>query len=122
MSFDESPDGSLARAARRAAYGPAPLVAGLLKAWSKAFPNEDAAASLACTAQTFTELALCRRPRNETWAGDTAEIAGVLGIDADRLISFLRVAEAVERFASVHPANASQAGRLLAARDHDTDE
>lgn len=122
MSSDEPSDDFLARAARRAARGPAPLIAVLCEAWCKAFPSEDAAAVLACTGRKLAELALCRRPRNEHWMGDVTEIAGALGIDADRLISFLRAAEAVERFGSAHPAGASQAGRLLAARDHDADE
>ncbi|PWS34388.1 hypothetical protein DFH01_25570 [Falsiroseomonas bella] len=122
MSSEEPAYDFLARAARRAARGPAPLVAGLFEAWRKAFPDEDPAAALACSGRALTELALCRRPRDEHWVGDVAEIAGALGIDADRLISLLRAAEAVERFGSAHPADASQAGRLLAARDHEADE
>lgn len=122
MSSDQMLDDFLARAALRAARGPAPLIAGLVEAWRRAFPNEGPSDALACTGRTLTELALCRRPREEVWIGDVAEISGALGISADRLISFLRAAEAVERFNSVHSAEGSQTGLLLAARDHDAEQ
>jgi hypothetical protein len=49
-------------------------------------------------------------------------VARDLAIDLDRLIGFLRAAEAVERFKMAHPSNSQQSGRLLAARDHDEDQ
>jgi hypothetical protein len=112
----------LERAAGRAAYGPAPLVAALIEAWRRAFPEQAPEVALASSARTLTELALCRRPRDEHWVDDATEIAGALTLDADRLITFLRIAEAVERFGSAHVADTSQSGRLLAARDRDEDE
>jgi hypothetical protein len=68
------------------------------------------------------ELALCRRPRPEYWIDDVTEVARDLAIELDRLIGFLRAAEAVERFKMAHPSNSTQSGRLLAARDHDEDQ
>src|SRR5262245_24874556 len=118
----ENPTYFLARAARRAARGPAPLVASLIEAWRKAFPNQSPEGSLACSAQTVGELALCRRPRDEQWEEDATEIAGALTLDVDQLIAFLRTAEAVQQFGDAHPAEAFQVGRLLAARDRDEEE
>src|SRR5689334_10054147 len=115
-------DNFLARAARRAARGPAPLIAGLMEAWQKAFPEHTPEETLASSTETLTELALCLRPRNEHWVEDSTEIAEALTLDTDRLIAFLRAAEAVERFGIAHPAEASQEGRLLAARDRNEEE
>lgn len=121
MSSDETTGDALARAARRAARGPAPLVAGLVEAWRLAFPGEDPATALSCTSRTLTELSLCLRPRDGHWVEDATEVADAAGVDADRLISFLRAAETVERLRIAHPAGAADPGRLLAARDHDED-
>lgn len=121
MNSDDPSDDILAHAARRAAGGPAPLIASLIKAWRRV-SNKDAAAELAVSERALNELALCRRPRPEQWVEDVTEVARDLGIDADRLITFLRAAEAVERFRLAHPSDGAQAGRLLAARDHDEDE
>lgn len=122
MSSDDPTDEALARAAKRAATGPAPFVAGLVEAWRKAFPDEDLTASLGCARRTVFELSLCLRPREERWLDDVAEIAGFVGIDLDRLVSFLRAAEVVEGMGDAHPADAAVEGRLLAARDRDEDE
>lgn len=123
MSSDDLTDAFLARVARRAARGPAPLVAGLVEAWRKAFPDEEPATTLACTPRTLSELSFCLRPRDDHWLEDAAEIAGAVALDLDRLIAFLRAAEAVERFGDAHPTDDAQVGRLLAARDRDeTDE
>lgn len=121
MNFDNRPD-FLARAARRAVRGPAALVAGLIEAWRRAFPEAPLEEALACSGSTLNELALCRRPREDNWIKDATEIADELSVDQDRLIAFLRAAEAVERFGNAHPADASLEGRLLAARDRDEDE
>jgi hypothetical protein len=51
-----------------------------------------------------------------------AEIAKALALNVDKLMAFLRAAEAAERFRGAHPAEASQEGRLLAARDRDEDQ
>jgi hypothetical protein len=119
MNSEHLTDQVLERVARRAAVGPAPLVAVLIKAWRSGFPDADPVEALACSPRTLSELALCRRARPDSWVEDVSEIAGNLGLDLDRLVAFLRAAEAVERFHGAHPADASQAGRLLAARDHD---
>lgn len=119
-----SPDPAnfLARAVRRAAVGPAPLVASLIEIWRKAFPEQPLEQTLASSNETIAELALCRRPRDAHWIEDATEIAKALTLDTDGLISFLRAAEAVERFYIAHPAETSQQGRLLAARDRDEDK
>lgn len=122
MSSDDPKEDNLARAARLVARGPAPLVAGLVEAWRRAFPDEDPAAALRCSPRTISELSLCLRPREERWIDDSVEIAGSVGIEPDRLISFLRAAEAIERFGNAHPADDTLVGRLLAARDRDEGE
>lgn len=121
MSSNGPSDEILARAARRAIRGPAPLIASLIEVWRRAF-RSDAATELAVSDRVLNELALCLRPYPERWVEDVSEIAQDLDIDLDQLISFLRAAEAVERFKMAHPSNTAQAGRLLAARDHDEDE
>lgn len=121
MSSDDPTD-YLARAARRAARGPAPLVAGLIEAWRRAFPEQTPEEALACSASTLTEFALCRRPRTENWLEDATEIAEALALAPDSVIAFLRTAEAVETFGDAHPADASEEGRLIAARDRDEEE
>jgi hypothetical protein len=121
MSFDDTTE-FLARAARRAARGPAPLIAGLIEAWRKAFPKQAPEESLGCSAGTLTDLALCLRPRDQHWVKDATEVADALAVNADRLIDFLRAAEAIQSFGDAHPAEAFQEGGLLAARDRDEDE
>jgi hypothetical protein len=112
----------LARTAARAARGPAPLLAALVAAWRHAFPDRNPVDTLACTEQTLLELSLCLRPRPGSWLADATDISQALHIDTDRLVAFLRAAESVERFSVAHPANQSQSGRLLAARDHDSED
>lgn len=119
MSSDDPTDEALARAARRASTGPAPFVAGLVQAWRRAFPDEEPAAALGCAPRVISELSLCLRPREERWLADAMEIAGFVGLDLDRLVSFLRAAEAVEGMGDAHPADDAVEGRLLAARDRD---
>ena len=113
------PANLLARAVRRAAVGPAPLIAGLIEVWRKAFPEQPLDQALIASNEKIAELALCRRPRDEHWIEDVVEIAKTLILDTDHLISFLRAAEAVERFSIAHPSETSEQGRLLAARDRD---
>lgn len=122
MSSDDPTDDMLARAAERATRGSAPLVAKLIQAWRKAFPEQSPEGAISCSTRTLTELALCRRPRDDHWVDDATEIATALAIDPDRLIAFLRAAESVERFGIAHAMQASEAGRLLAARDRDENE
>ncbi|NNU50445.1 hypothetical protein G9X68_25595 [Rhizobium sp. WYCCWR 11279] len=117
-----SDDRFLERAARRAATGPAPLLAALIERWRKTFPNEDVETALGSSPEQLIELSLCRRPRDEHWIEDATEIASALMIDPDRLTSFLRTAEAAERFAMAHPNDLAQQGRLLAARDRIGDD
>lgn len=119
MPSDQMTDTVLAHAARRAARSANPLIAGLIKAWSAAFPDRRAGDELATSPRSLDELALCLRPRADYWLEDASAVAEALGIEADRLISFLRAAEAAERFAVAQRADHAQAGRLLAARDHD---
>jgi hypothetical protein len=121
MTFEHPTDELLERAARRTATGPAPLVAPLIKAWRKGFHDVEPAHQLGCSARKLSELALCLRPRPGTWLQDVSEISRALEIDADRLTAFLRAAEAIERFQAAHPAEATQEGRLMAARDRDED-
>lgn len=121
MSSDDTDD-FLARAARRTARGSAALVAGLVEAWRKAFPDEEPAVALECAPGTVSELSLCLRPREERWIEDATEIATAVCVDPDRLVSFLRAAEAVERFGDAHPVDDTVAGRLLAARDRDEED
>ncbi len=122
MTSDDMTDEVVARAAQRAARGPAPLIAALVAAWRSGFPDATATAALDCSQRTVDELALCRRPRAEQWLADVTELAQALQIDTDRLVAFLRAAESIERFSTAHRADDSQAGRLLAARDHERDE
>jgi len=119
MSSNEDSDEILARAAKRAARGPAPLLASLIETWRKGVDDGNPAAELSISERTLSELALCRRPSPEGWVDDVNELARDLRIEADRLMVFLRTAETMERFRTAHPADESQAGRLLAARDHD---
>lgn len=121
MTSNEPTD-FLARAARKAGRGPAPLVAGLIEVWRKAFPKQTPEDALASSTETLTELALCRRPRDKHWLEDATEIAEALTLKTDHLVAFLRTAEAVERFGVAHLGEASQQARLLAARDRDEDE
>jgi hypothetical protein len=119
MSSEEPTDKALARAAKRAATGPASFVASIVEGWRRAFPDEDPAAALGCDPRGVSELSLCLRPREERWLDDATEIAGFVGVDLDRLVSFLRAAEAVEGLGDAHPADDIVMGRLLAARDRD---
>jgi hypothetical protein len=121
MSSDKEMDRNLARAACRAALGPAPLLAGLINIWRQAFPLSDLREALACSERSLSELALCRRPRSAHWIEDTKEIAVGLELELDRLIGFVRAAEAIERFGSAHSPDEVQAGLLLAARDFEED-
>lgn len=52
------------------------------------------AAHLGCPLETVQHLSLCRQPRAEHWAADTAEIAQRYGIDQDRLADLLLDAQA----------------------------
>ena len=121
MSYDPEGDDHLYRAARRVAGGASPSIAGLVLAWSRTFPEESPADALACVPRAVTELSLCLRPREARWLGDVAEIAGAVGLDLDRLASFLRTCEAIERLGDAHPVEGDAPARMLAARDRDED-
>lgn len=109
----------LRRAAARAARSHAPLVAGLLASWRRAFPADDPTDALGLTEDRLAELALCRRPRPTRWVPDAEEIAAALALDANRLIAFLRTAEAVETLSTSGERDLEKVPRLLAARDDD---
>jgi hypothetical protein len=116
MSSDATSDDDLRRSAQRAGCLNGLLSATLLRIWERAFPEETVAGSLACSARTVQELALCLRPRPESWLSDVQEISGATGIEADRLGGFFRIAEVLERMALAHPVD-EHVGHLLAARD-----
>lgn len=122
MNSSNSTDDFLERAIQRAARSCAPVIATLIAVWQNAFPEEDVRKVLACDRHTVSGLSLCLRPRGDQWLEDVNQIAEDLVIDPDLLIPFLRSAEAVERFGIAHPFDDAQAGRLLAARDHDKKE
>lgn len=115
-----SDDVVLARAAHRAAYAAPDLIAPLINSWRTAF-EEDPAVQLDTSNRTVSELALCRRPRPSMWLIDVKEISTDLGIKLPLLVSFLRAAEAVERFGDAHATADDHDGRLMAARDVEDD-
>ncbi|MBR0896813.1 hypothetical protein JQ616_17775 [Bradyrhizobium tropiciagri] len=121
MTSDDKMSLMLARAAQRAARGPAPLIAPLVEVWRKVFEG-DPAKTLDVADRTLFEIALCRRPRADRWKEDAAEIASEFGIEPKRFVSFLRAAEAAEKLNSAHPADDLQDGKLLAARDRDEED
>jgi hypothetical protein len=121
MTSDDRMNLMLAKAARRAAHGPAPLIAPLVEAWRIVFEG-DPAKTLDVAERTLFEIALCRRPRAERWPEDAAEIAGEFGVELNRFVSFLKAAEAAEKLRSAHSADAVQDGKLMAARDRDEEE
>jgi hypothetical protein len=121
MNFDDDIDALLAHAAGRAASGPAPLIASLIEDWSRGF-ERDPAEALGVRQRILSEMALCRRPRAESWLADASEIAADVGIETGQLVAFLRAAETVERLRSSPSAEDGQTGRLLAARDRDEDD
>jgi hypothetical protein len=121
MNSDDRIEALLARAALRAARGPAPLMAPLVEAWRRMFEKNPAEA-LGIADRTLVQIALCQRPRAERWNEDASEIAAEFAIEPARLVSFLKAAESAELLASAHLADTGQAGRLLAARDRDEEE
>lgn len=97
------------------------FVASSILAWKKAFETSPSDA-LGADDLTIVNLGLCTRPRRDRWIHDVNEIAEAVGIDGDRLVTFLRAADAVERFGDVPHAEGRQDGRLMAARDRDEDD
>jgi hypothetical protein len=118
MSSSEEPD--LSRAALRAARSPA-MIASLLVRWERTF-GEQPAVFLAASSASMTSLALCTRPKPESWGADVVDLAAACNIDATRLSAFLRQAISVERLASAPALDGIFDGRLLAARDKTDDE
>lgn len=118
MESNETTDAALRRAAARAEMGGADLVATLVGHWRRAFPDQEPADAIEGDADMLSRVALCRRPRTERWIEDVHSIARTCGSDSDRLIGFLRTAEAVEGLSASSPA---EAVRLLAARDREDD-
>lgn len=92
------------------------FMAASIRVWTKAFkrPPEEA---LGVNRRSVLELGLCRRPRADRWLSDVEIIAKEVGIDTERLVSFIRAADAIERFADAPMAEGLEDGRLLAARD-----
>jgi hypothetical protein len=121
MSSDTTSDEDLRRGAERAAHLNGSLTAGLVRVWDRVFPEEPLAASLSCSARTVQELALCLRPRPESWLSDVREIASATGIDGVKLEGFFRSAEVLERMAMAHPVD-QHVGQLMAARDRDEED
>jgi hypothetical protein len=121
MSSEASSDEDLRRSAQRAAALSGSLAAGLVRVWERAFPEETPASNLACSQRAIQELALCLRPRAESWLSDVREIASAIGIDAMRLEGFLRSAEVLEQLALAHPVD-EHVGQLMAARDRDEED
>jgi hypothetical protein len=82
------------------------------------------AARLGCSVETVQHLSLCRQPRAEQWADDTAEIAQRYGIEQDRLADLLLDAEAyaATRRPATAPAERAFGGAraaFAAARDRE---
>lgn len=121
MSSDVTSDDDLLRSAERAAHLNGSLTAGLVRMWERAFPEEQLATSLSCSARNIQELALCLRPRPESWLSDVGEIAVAMGIDGVKLEGFFRSAEVLERMALAHPVD-QHVGQLMAARDRDEED
>jgi hypothetical protein len=94
------------------------FVASSIRIWKKAF-NDSPTHALGADEQAVLNLGLCTRPRRERWIDDVNEIAAAVGIDSQRLVSFLRAADAIERFGDVPHAEGREDGRLMAARDRD---
>jgi hypothetical protein len=77
----------------------------------------DVAEHLGLDDTRFARLALCRRPRKESFGEDVERIAGYIHIEAPRLLVLFRRAETIEAF----QARSGRIGRqwLMAARDRD---
>lgn len=118
MSSEERPD--LTRAARLAARSPR-LIASLLPPWENAFGG-SVADHLGADAHRVASLALCLRPKADTFAADVAEIAAACGVDENRLAALLRQAVSIEALAAAPPVGDLVDGRLMAARDRTEDE
>jgi hypothetical protein len=122
MSSDVDLGVALARAARRAERG-GELVAGLVDAWRRAFPDDRLEDALHASSGSITELSLCLRPRPENWTIDVQEIAQAIGVEPLRLEAVLRKAELAERLSVAHSGDDDSGdARLMAARDRDEGE
>ena len=119
MSSEPSTGTILAHAVERAESDGGILVAGLASAWRRAFTEQTLEEVLGCPGARVDELALCLRPRAETWAADIEEIAGAIGIERRRLETFFRQAEIAEKLAVSQLVGDNTDGQLLAARDRD---
>ena len=84
------------------------------------------AAHLGCPIETVQHLSLCRQPRADQWAVDTAEIARRYGIDRDRLADLLLDAEAYAVIRQPAPTSTRALGgsttAFAAARDREREE
>lgn len=120
MSSENLDNATLMRAARRAEASHADLIAGLIPQWRRAFPGDDPGAAIGANAATLAQIALCRRPREQSWLDDAIAVARATGADPDRVIRFLRTAEALEKLAKDDVA-AVPGVSLMAARDREED-
>jgi hypothetical protein len=83
-------DALLERAAKRVSDNET-FVASAFRAWCGAQLDLEAVATrLACTRLAAVHVALCRRPRSETFRADVAAIAAASGVDEGRLGGLLR--------------------------------
>lgn len=119
MNSDQLATKDLERIVERASTHSGLLLASLLRFWGRRFPQPQVSELLGCTEEAVLRLAICKRPREESWVSDVQEIAQVISIDRNRLEDFLRRASVVEKLALSNPAHDTTAGRLLAARDRD---
>jgi hypothetical protein len=72
---------------------------------------------LGTTPERLDRMALCRRPRQESFRRDLEMIAARFNADIDALAQTIRLADALESFS----AGDTAAGLLAAARDADED-
>ena len=119
MNSNQLATEDLRRIVERASTHSGSLLASLLRFWSRRFPQPTVSELLDCSEEAVLRLAICKRPREESWVPDVQEIGQVIGIDRNRLEDFLRRAAVAERLALSNPAHDTTAGRLLAARDRD---
>lgn len=118
MSFEPQVD--LSKALNRARQS-AVLIASLFGTWEKVFGGTIADA-LSAGPEAVSALGLCRRPREDRWADDIAEIAAACRLDEGRVAAVMRQALVAEHLAAAPPVGNVVDGRLLAARDREDDE
>lgn len=78
---------------------------------------EELALSLDITEEQLAKVALCRRPRQHTYADDVVQIATYVGMNPNRLGAFVTQIENSARFR-----DQQEDQYLLAARDSDDED